>query len=704
VADLKGRYIIRALQKRWTANILLTCLLWVSALTILFAAVTTTLLNISWLFIPAFFIVAAVCAFIFFYKKINETDVTQFLNTALPEMQESTGLLLKPYESLNRLQKLQVHVIEGSVTDDIRKPKNIARKLRSGGIFLAAALFTALLLYMLPSGSLLSKQNNAVSINTKPETRPAEIRQATVTITPPSYTGRNAREQNRFNVAVEENGVLTWHITTNIAVNNMELLFNDSSVLSFRASGKEGTEWSLSKQVSNPGFYQLRIGGKLSELYRIEMIKDELPAITVHSPKPNILIEPGESQKTQLTVTVTDDYGISNAFISATMASGNGEAVRFKEQKLYFADLTPGHKEYQLQKLLDLRALGMKPGDELYFYISATDTYRQEKRSDIFIVRIGDTTQLMSMEGLISGTDIKPEFFRSQRQIIIETEQLLRSADTITADMFRNRSNDLGMDQKLLRFRYSKFLGEETDADIGGDHDHAETGHNDAADFGNAQKMLDEIAHKHDNAEDASFFDAQTKKQLKATLDEMWKAELQLRTLKPKDALPFEYKALKLLKELQQQTRVYVGKTGSRTTPLKPEKRLTGELDKIMQPVGQQNFQPATDGSVALRKALGVLEQLKNKEPLQANDIQILQQVNRQLALQAAAEPSAYLSSYEALGRILNDTYTLKDISLAENALQRMTRAVSQQPQQMNSSPDMKLSQYYFMNLNRRNE
>ena len=314
---------------------------------------------------------------------------------------------------------------------------------------------------------------------------------------------------------------------------------------------------------------------------------------------------------------------------------------------------------------------------------------------------VGATIMLMSMNGLVSGTDIKPEFFRSERQIIIETEQLLREKDTISAESFKTRSNDLGIDQKLLRLRYGKFLGQESDAE---EHDHKEAEQNSAADFGNAQKMIDEVSHKHDNAEDATFFDAQTKKQLKATLDEMWKAELQLRTIQPKDALPFEYKALKLLKDLQQQTRAFVSKTGSKTTPLKPEKRLTGELDKIIEPVQQQNFQQAADENIVLRKALGILTLLQNKEPVPDALTTILQEAAIQLSAKAAAEPAVYLSALSAMEKVVKNKYTSQDLLLSGKALQKMIGGISQLPLQQATAPDGKLSEQYFINLNNQHE
>ncbi|MDB5193361.1 MAG: hypothetical protein JWQ96_2924, partial [Segetibacter sp.] len=141
-----------------------------------------------------------------------------------------------------------------------------------------------------------------------------------------------------------------------------------------------------------------------------------------------------------------------------------------------------------------------------------------------------------------------------------------------------------------------------------------------------------------------------------------------------------------------------------KTTPLKPEKRLTGELDKIIQPLTQQNIQQKADGTITLRKALGVLEQIRNKEVLQRPSIEILEQASMQLSTRAAAEPGAYLSSLEALRRILRNNFKPRDIAVAGSGLQRMIKTSLKLPQQFSTSSDMKLSQRYFMNLNRRND
>ena len=60
-----------------------------------------------------------------------------------------------------------------------------------------------------------------------------------------------------------------------------------------------------------------------------------------------------------------------------------------------------------------------------------------------------------------------PEYFRSQRQIIIDSEKLLREKKCIAKETFNARSNSLAYDQKVLRLRYGEFLGEEFESGIG---------------------------------------------------------------------------------------------------------------------------------------------------------------------------------------------------------------------------------------------
>jgi hypothetical protein len=492
---------------------------------------------------------------------------------------------------------------------------------------------------------------------------------------------------------VEEGILVNWELGAKAAVQRVEIIFNDSARVSLQAADAKRESWRLARVATRPGFYQVNVDGKLSELYTLDVVKDEPPLITITHPKAYTVVDYGEPTKIPLGVRLRDDYGIAEAAVVATVASGNGEAVKFKEQTIRFNRVFTGDQtSIDLQQVLDLSALGVKPGDELYFYCRAKDNHGQESRTDMYIISLPDTAQLMSLEGLTMGVNSKPEYFRSERQIIIETEQLLKEKDTLAVEQFKQRSNDLGIDQKLLRLRYGKFLGEE--AEEGGAL--GDTGKK-PGDFGDAATILDAYTDKHDNAEDATYFEPAVKEQLKATLSEMWKAELQLRTFKPREALPYAYKALRLLKDLQQKSRAYVAKTGVRVTPLDPAKRLGGKLDAIAPLVQRQ-----VDGALpapedALRIALALLDR---GAVTGGGSLVILRQAAQRLGREAAARPGGYLEGYQAMRRILGGGVIAADVLSAQKAIRQLLPAAEATPAAGRAAADGGLSGLYFSRLN----
>ncbi|MBW4888290.1 hypothetical protein KXQ82_01120 [Mucilaginibacter sp. HMF5004] len=634
---------------------------------------------------------------------ITESKVAALLNIQYPQLQESCGLVLKPKDSLNLLEKLQLAKVERALHDLNGMPKQLTKHLRQAGLFLM--LMLAVSFAIAKSGILIQKVKSALSpVPTMAERIPEkvlpQIAKNILIISPPAYTGKPVREQSYFTLNVEEGCSVKWEISTNIAVKQAALVFNEIERISLSANAGH-TVFTTQKIITKPGFYQVDIDGKLSDLYQVEVIKDASPVIRIITPKPYTHIEAGEVPQVNITAQLNDDYGISNALLMATVAKGTGEAVKFKEYKIPFNTSFGEHKpKYDLQKLIDMKKLDMEPGDELYFFIQATDTHNQQSRTDAYTVSIQDTAALLSMNGLVSGADFKPEFFRSERQIIIDAEQLLKERDTISLDAFKKRSNNLGIDQKLLRLRYGKFLGEESESNIG---EHEGSTLSDPADFNNVNKIMDEYADKHDNSEDAGFFDAKQKDQLKATLTEMWNAELHLRIYKPQEALPFAYKALRLLKDLQQKSRAYVAKTSFKTPPLKMEKRLSGELNKIIGPDLHSTVKPLDNPMINLQNAVSVLEQLKSKAPIGTQQFRTLQLAGQQLSIKASAQPGVYLASVSAMRRILAAPALAQqaDIGRVEQAIQQTLHTAKPMPRAVQTQPDMGISQQYYKNLDK---
>lgn len=696
IADLRWRWQLFNLTERFCISIL-----WVlPASTVVILALNLSL----WLILAATFFGFCLLVLRRPFWMISLTDVAGTLNTNYPELEESAGLLLLEKHELNRLQFFQQRKIAG-VLAGIRMPILTSAKV----LRLVLYLFFGLGLFF-GLCYLKSATDQASSAGLQPvsalaasmEQKPGHLKRVQIRIIPPAYTGLSSRVQNQLNLKAESESMVSWEMRTSVPVKKISMIFNDQEKISLQAVDEQGKSWVTNRKITKPGFYQLEIDGRKSDLYQIELVGDRPVSIQITRPAPHTTIDYGQPKKIGLRVNLQDDYGIKNAFISATMASGKGEGVSFTEKQILFNNSFDSAKSMSLQKELDLSAMGMKPGDELYYFVSALDTHGQASRSDVYFVSIADTTELMSLAGISGGVNLVPEYFRSQRQIIMDAEKLLAEQVAIPLPQFKSRSNDLGTDQKVLRMRYGKFLGEESETEIGGGHDHEEEGHEheESAAFGDVQAIIDSYAHKHDIAEDATFFDPEVKTRLKAVLTEMWNSELKLRTYQPQQALPYAYKALRLLKDLQQKSRAFVAKTTVQVAHLKEEKRYTGELNKIVQPLKQQQMADPDREIFVLQKGLSDLDQMKTGEESD-NDSRInLWEIEKYIVIAAVDHPDTYLPALKAI-RNLQGTKSmdLPLINRVQNAIRKMLKQGITIPQAGMELPSSALYQQYFNHL-----
>ncbi|MGH8044736.1 MAG: hypothetical protein ACREOX_08990, partial [Stenotrophomonas sp.] len=295
-----------------------------------------------------------------------------------------------------------------------------------------------------------------------------------------------------------------------------------------------------------------------------------------------------------------------------TLAQGSGENITFREQRIALAGTGPATQR-RFARTLDLAALGAGPGNDVIAQLQVRDNRTptaQTAQSTSLILRLPSEEQVLGtdMEGMVKKT--LPAYFRSQRQIIIDAEALIKLRRQLPAEEFVKRSDAIGVDQRILRLRYGQFLGEESEggakppptsdnlptsdapaADHPDDHDHettgAQAGHDDhdhgaaKADgppvFGAATDVLSEYGHTHDHAEAATLLDPQTRAILKAALDQMWSSEGELRQGRPERALPFANKALAFIKQVQQAERIYLARVGPELPPIDESRRMSGD-------------------------------------------------------------------------------------------------------------------------------
>lgn len=666
-------------------------------------------------------LVCAVLYFILRWSLVSKTtlyQVARHLNRHYPQLQDSTELLLHAPDNL--LQKLQQQRL-ATTLHELHPEQQKTFSLRSTATYtsLAMALLLSVGILYLPAAPLGTAAPESIKLEfpdapAATADTVAKIEKIEITVSPPGYTGKATYRAESPNLRVEEGATVTWQIRTNKPA-QLQFGLNEQQPVSFKS---QNGNYTLSRRFSESGLYTINLNGQKSAFYTLEIIPDEAPVIQISKPNEYTEIRLGEPQRVRLQAQLTDDYGIREASMIATVAKGSGEAVKFREEKIKL-NLSGSSRSYTINQILDLQKMGMSFGDELYFYLQAWDRHRGYTRSETYFVQIEDTTIVEASFDMTAGVNPVPEYFRSQRQIIIDTEKLIKEQKSISRAAFEERSNNIGVDQKLLRLRYGKFLGEEFESGIGpgggipegaegheeaehfeGDgHDHPEF-----ADQNSPEALLDPYMHKHDQEGEATIFEPAVKAKLKGALAQMWEAELRLRTHKPKEALPYEYKALRMLKDVQQSQRAYVAKTGFEAPPLKePELRLSGELDKIT-PLQAQDDLKQTQSFPGTRKALSWLAMYKQTGKYKPGDAAILEKAGKELAKQSLQKPGSNLKALQDLRTLISEMNAGKKlcstcIVSVERAFVNLLPPATQTPQSRQVVRS-KLAEKYLKELN----
>ncbi|MSU50407.1 MAG: hypothetical protein EXS37_15200 [Opitutus sp.] len=584
--------------------------------------------------------------------------VAAHLNRLCPALEESATLWLREADALTLLERLQLRRLNAAwetLSDRATLGCPQASALRPAAALGTAALIALTIVVSWPhAGGPAALAASATPAATVEAPLIPVLRSTVLEITPPAYLGGATRRVAGFDAEVAEGSSVTWEIEISGAIAGLSLQgANAAEHVPAEALG-DG-RFSARTTVVDTRVYQVAVtrvdGGRAvwSEIHTLKVIRDQPPRLTWQAPALRRTIFDPAKERALVSVLLgaTDDHGIAAVKLVMTVAKGSGEGVKFREQEIVLEatrDAAAGGATHE--RTLDLAALGLEPGDELYFHAVATDKRtpvpnraRSETR---FVVLRGPATELPEPGLAIAGINRVPQYFRSQRQLILDTERLLVERPTLTDATFRERSEDIGIDQKLLRLRYGQFLGEEFEPTSAGapkeaqamaaagvlrgqpreaasraaaveraveaQHVHPTAANRDGRPP-TAQEIMAPFVHQHDNAEAATLFDAQVKASLRGVLAAMWDAEGFLRTGRPEDALPAENRALELLKALQQADRVYVKRVGYEAAPLKEaERRLRGELDAIPKRTQSAVPMPALNpDSDALQAALADL-------------------------------------------------------------------------------------------------
>lgn len=586
--------------------------------------------------VPALLGVAALCLWagprLLRIRLTSPDHAAQCLDDRFAQLQDSTALVLDQSRPLRPLEALQREVVARALAPladsealDQALPQTPQRMLMAAWLLSAGS---ALLLFYALAPAAERAKASAVAADSA-----TLIEGSRVWVTPPAYLQMAPRTVDSLNLETVEGASLSWSLQLSAAAERVELRFHNGETLVFAAGSQRS--WTSEEWPARSTVYTVEVDGRAlpGAVGEIQAQPDRAPILRVSAPQEalRLLSDSDVAPMFELAFEADDDNQVSDARARVTLARGSGEQVQFREQ---IVALTPRISDdgtsLSARHEIDLVALGMQRGDELYVFAEVTDNKPIEPnvgRSGTYLVRWPDEDAATSDPVVTMAMDVLPDYFRSQRQIIIDTEALIAQRSKIESAEFEQRAQTLAIDQKLLRLRYGQYLGEESDSGIGADvartisseiladpphednhddedleedhtghdhednaelaaHDHA--GHSDnpnplaSMQFGDRQAAMDLYTHFHDTAEQATLFEPQTRQLLQQALSKMWDAELQLRLFKPDDALPHEYAALDFIKRVQQSSRIYLRRAGFRPTPIDETRRLTGELIDIL--------------------------------------------------------------------------------------------------------------------------
>ncbi|MGY0579369.1 MAG: DUF4175 domain-containing protein, partial [Paraglaciecola chathamensis] len=647
--------VVRTSKRRKLMQHMLHCLPVLLLFMLLLAAglylVDSTAFIFQPLIISTLFIMGlALCLLAGFYRPsytaITPHNVAKDLNRRFPSLEESCQLVLvKNQHTLSVLQRLQ-YQRSATALNKLLEDKNTPLAPRFGLktplalnlVTVLLCLFAAIFICNIAHKPLADE----VAISSAQETADnvtndalSKITDARVAVTPPDYAiGFNGFKRNQtqaLDIQVLAGSKVQWKLVFSnepqgqnqpysIQINNTQLPLERSP---------DGNH-TASTVVKRAAVYQiLDQQRRVLAVHSIKVIPDESPQISFIAPQATITEIKSQNENSKPTIStqavISDDFALSKVEILASVAKGSGESVKFRDSVFAFDTINTVDGQQVYSKEWDLSALGMEPGDELYFSVKAWDNRENQPQltqSSTKIIRwLAEDIDTVFSEGTV--IDNMPAYFKSQRQIIIDTKALIAQRSSFTEHEFNHTSQELGVAQADLKHKYGQFVGDEVSGitrtmedgasqqqnnEQSNEHgaeeaheDHSEheepaEGSHDAhqhegehgliEDKSGYQSVIEQFGHAHGETDVAIFkapggIEQNPRVMMKRAIAYMWQAEGQLRLNRPQDALPFEEQALIWLNRAKKAQRIYVKRLGFEPPPVSEQRRYQGELTDI---------------------------------------------------------------------------------------------------------------------------
>lgn len=285
-------------------------------------------------------------------------------------------------------------------------------------------------------------------------------------VTPPAYTKQPSSTQRTpdleawqgSNVQATWQSDEPWHSVTmqhvvskqKVALTNQQNTWQASHTLDASSLWRIHAQDADGRTLISPQFlWQAKV--------------DQPPSIEVEAPRTQFTEVTESPQSWPFVLSVQDDLGVTKVVARVAFSEGSGEHIQYitTEHALTPDQARPNRYVFELPF-----AQPLPQGQEVVVRFVATDgrvPAPQTTESSAYVLRWSPEPVAASadMEGVLRVAE--PAMFRSQRQVIIDTEALLADWDDIAQATRQKRADQIGMNQRLLRHRYGQHLGMEAD-------------------------------------------------------------------------------------------------------------------------------------------------------------------------------------------------------------------------------------------------
>ncbi|HEX7239203.1 MAG TPA: hypothetical protein VF263_02975, partial [Longimicrobiaceae bacterium] len=368
-----------------------------------------------------------------------------------------------------------------------------------------------------------------------------------------------------------------------------------------------GGEWSVEWTQGGAKGVALEAvaGGEVVDrrVVPVAVLADQPPEVALREPAHDLVVA-SATGRIPVRARAADDHGVADLRLTWIRSRGSGESFTFEEGEWAWGRVERAGKTVSGEHVLDLAALGLRPGDMIHLRAVARDrndvTGPGESVSPTRVIRVARPEELDQVNTVVGmPPELEENPVLSQRMLILMTERLRDRAPRIGRAAVLEESTEIGHEQGRLRDRVGEQIFTRSTAGLqspdapasfqeegGTPHAH-QGGHAEegkprtpeetlaAASAATGRGTLEELGHRHDEGPVIAVNQA-----LLAIYNAMYAAERELNQGDPAASLPHQYEALRRIKEAQQGERRFVRGT-MRVDPVDvPAARGTGKLDE----------------------------------------------------------------------------------------------------------------------------